>query len=76
MRGTRLIFAANHEVNTVATSGDLTADGSMAFDHNQFPGFWGTAQDVVEKAFALTINATAIGDITLRSRPGLFNRNR
>jgi autotransporter-associated beta strand protein len=43
-------------LNTVPTTGALTADGNMVYDSNQFPGYWGTARDVVETAFALTVN--------------------
>ena len=43
-------------LNTVPTTGSLTADGALSFDHNQFPGYWGTAQDVIESAYALTVN--------------------
>ncbi len=43
-------------LNTVSTTGSLTANGSLELDPNQYPSLWGDARDVVETAFALTIN--------------------
>jgi autotransporter-associated beta strand protein len=45
-------------LNTVATTGSQTADGSLILDHNQFPNFWGGTQTVVETAINLTVNPT------------------
>ena len=45
-------------VNTVPTTGSLTADGALELDPNQYPGFWGSARDVVETAIALTVSTS------------------
>ena len=42
-------------LNTVSTTGNLTGDGALEWDPNQFPGFWGNT-GVIETAICLTIN--------------------
>ena len=45
--------------NTVATIGSLTGSGALELHPNQYPKFMGNAaRDVVETAYALTINAS------------------
>jgi len=45
-------------LNTVPTTGGLTAYGSLEGDPNQYPGFGGSTTGVVETAFGLTVAAS------------------
>jgi len=51
-----LSTSAVQSLNTISTTGGLTAYGALELNPSQYPSFWGSTQTVVETAIALTIN--------------------